>query len=409
MIKGIKFSNFKGRTKSYRLDRINIFAGPNGSGKSTVLEATRVALGGYISELGKLPSATMNLASGNEMSVEITDGVSTIRRTFTRDGSSTHQVIELDGEQVNAKSFVMPESMDFESEFINVSEFMGLTASKKTEYIMTLLDGEYIKHLADYESVRDSKLENEREIKRLTTLIQSVTGLKKVVNPSLENTFEEQEDAFLEDICDKLGKITPEVFRSFYADFRHKILFIRQSYRDAVYNEVLDRQRAEAELKKMELSAVISEQEKSMKAIIDRMIKGIESCREKMEKPFNVITRKAFGKSPYIEFTKNGKPNMSFGLVSSDGLRIPFETLSGGEKTILATALIASIQSMRFSKPKIGFFELAEADSESFRHVIDSISALGYEQAFIATCHATPETIGTCDVSDINFYNLEEK
>ena len=66
---------------------------------------------------------------------------------------------------------------------------------------------------------------------------------------------------------------------------------------------------------------------------------------------------------------------------------ISFDTLSGGEKTIMLAALVACIQKLKTGKVGIGLFELAEADSKSVKALLGAIEAIGYEQVVIASCH----------------------
>ena len=71
MITKVEASNLKGYSFSYKLEPLTIIAGPNFSGKTAVLEAIRLALLGYIPEVGKRDSATMELASERSLSVSL--------------------------------------------------------------------------------------------------------------------------------------------------------------------------------------------------------------------------------------------------------------------------------------------------------------------------------------------------
>jgi len=106
--------------------------------------------------------------------------------------------------------------------------------------------------------------------------------------------------------------------------------------------------------------------------------------------PFGVIVRAAFGCPSFLGLIgSNDKPCFDFGIVRNDK-EIGFDTLSGGEKTIMLTALVACIQIVKTGKPGIGLFELAEADDDSVLALINAVTIIGFDQVVFASCHGKP-------------------
>lgn len=85
----IQAKSLKSRSFSQGLKPFNIIAGPNDSGKTAIADAVRLALIGYLPELGKTNSATYTLASGAHMSVEafMANG-DTITREWVKKGKT---------------------------------------------------------------------------------------------------------------------------------------------------------------------------------------------------------------------------------------------------------------------------------------------------------------------------------
>ena len=67
----VEATNLKGRTFKYNLEPMNLIVGENFTGKTSIIDAIRLALIGYIPELGKLPRATWELSSGSEMEAKV--------------------------------------------------------------------------------------------------------------------------------------------------------------------------------------------------------------------------------------------------------------------------------------------------------------------------------------------------
>src|SRR6266496_5710010 len=65
----IEANNLKGKPFAYDLSPAVAIIGPNFAGKTRVIDAIRLALLGYLPELGKTNRATWGLASGSEMEI----------------------------------------------------------------------------------------------------------------------------------------------------------------------------------------------------------------------------------------------------------------------------------------------------------------------------------------------------
>lgn len=74
MLKSISTNNIKGRSAEIKLSALTLITGANMSGKSTILTALRLAVLGYLPELGKRPSDTAAIAGDQSrpFSVQVT-------------------------------------------------------------------------------------------------------------------------------------------------------------------------------------------------------------------------------------------------------------------------------------------------------------------------------------------------
>lgn len=115
---------------------------------------------------------------------------------------------------------------------------------------------------------------------------------------------------------------------------------------------------------------------------------SLESVTGAIRAPFDQAVKVAFGVEPFFRvLDSKGKPEVSFGIVR-DGREIGFDTLSGGERTVILAALIAAVQIAKGAKaPKLALIEMAEADHDRLRAVAAACDAMGFEQVLLATCH----------------------
>jgi hypothetical protein len=113
--------NLKGATFQHQLGPCVAIQGPNFSGKTAIFEAIRLAILGHIPEVGKLPKATWELASGDRMSVRVTfDNGGSITRVF-QEGKTP--IVSQD----EAELFDLP--------MLNDAHYFGLPDSERTNYV----------------------------------------------------------------------------------------------------------------------------------------------------------------------------------------------------------------------------------------------------------------------------------
>ena len=146
-------------------------------------------------------------------------------------------------------------------------------------------------------------------------------------------------------------------------------------------------QKSKSESERLELEKNLE----TIKAAIDS-VKAFRDTRlidatVSLADPFRTIVSAAFGCPSFLALlSENDKPCFRFGIVRNEQ-EIGFDTLSGGEKTIMLTALVACLQIIKTGTPGIGLFELAEADANSVKGLIDAAEKVGFEQIIIASCH----------------------
>lgn len=123
--------NFKGQTFSENLTDKTLFIGKNFKGKSARTDAIRLALLGFLPELGKENKATFALSSGAHMGVRVEfDTGDVIERTWTLKGNSI------------TKSEVVPEQFkDVDlAVMLNSDAYFSLSDQKRIEYVFGLVD-----------------------------------------------------------------------------------------------------------------------------------------------------------------------------------------------------------------------------------------------------------------------------
>jgi hypothetical protein len=111
------------------------------------------------------------------------------------------------------------------------------------------------------------------------------------------------------------------------------------------------------------------------------------SLTDKLVLPFQQAVSVAFNAVPFFRILDGkGKPEVDFGILRGKQ-EISFDTLSGGERTVILVALVAAIQIAKGGKPQLVMVEMAEADPIRTEAVMESIKTIGFEQAILATCN----------------------
>lgn len=131
----ISARGFKGRDAfSYDLRPINVLFGNNFRGKTRVMDAIRLALLGYLPELGNTNPATFGLASGPEMQVVAHfDNGLVITRTWSLSGNTVKKT-EIIPDEIRAMGDL--------SVMLNAEEYFGLSDRARVEYVFTKCAGQ---------------------------------------------------------------------------------------------------------------------------------------------------------------------------------------------------------------------------------------------------------------------------
>lgn len=128
----IAAKNFKGLSFIEALSPLTMFVGSNFRGKSARTDAIRLALLGYLPELGATNKATFSLASGAVMSVEATfdNGLSLFRKWSLKGNSVTCEE-SIPEEIKNAGQLAV---------MLNSDVYFSLSDQKRVEYVFGLVD-----------------------------------------------------------------------------------------------------------------------------------------------------------------------------------------------------------------------------------------------------------------------------
>lgn len=149
-------------------------------------------------------------------------------------------------------------------------------------------------------------------------------------------------------------------------------------------------QKSKSESERMELEKNLEDLKEALDSVKKIRDARLADATVSLASTFKTIVEAAFGCPSYLTLiSENDKPCFDFGIVIDDR-EIGFDTLSGGEKTILLTALVACIQIIKSGTPGIGLFELAEADADRVKGLIAAAKKIGFEQIIIASCHGQP-------------------
>jgi chromosome segregation ATPase len=184
--------------------------------------------------------------------------------------------------------------------------------------------------------------------------------------------------------------VSMEILRGKAEGLRLQVREADEAIRKFIAVQSVRNQKSKSESERLELEKSLD----TIKAALDS-VKAFRDTRlidatVSLAHPFGIIVNAAFGCPSFLALiSENDKPCFRFGIVRNDQ-EIGFDTLSGGEKTIMLTALVACLQIIRTGTPGIGLFELAEADANSVKGLIDAAEKVGFEQIIIASCHGQP-------------------
>lgn len=168
-LKTITGRNLKGQSFTHELRAINLIVGDNAVGKTARMDAIRLALMGYLPELGKTNDATYQLASGPKMVVEgETDAGSCFGRSWEAKGKS---ITAGEAGQIPATPPVL----------LDPTIYLSKSENERVKYIFGLMD------------LTGSEFTGEK-------IIQDVSGLKsgladKTVETELNKLLAELDDS----------------------------------------------------------------------------------------------------------------------------------------------------------------------------------------------------------------------
>lgn len=118
----VEAENLKGRSFAYDLSPEVAIVGENFTGKTSIIDAIRLALMGYLPELGKLPKATAQLASGPMEA----------RVTFENNTFASINVVE--GKVLRSE----PPPWVGEIPLLNAAAYFGMTERERNEYVFRI-------------------------------------------------------------------------------------------------------------------------------------------------------------------------------------------------------------------------------------------------------------------------------
>lgn len=146
-------------------------------------------------------------------------------------------------------------------------------------------------------------------------------------------------------------------------------------------------QKSKSESERLDLEKDLENIKAAMDSVKVNRDTRLADASVQLAAPFKTMIEATSSRPSFLSLIgDNDKPCFNFGVVKNNK-EIGFDTLSGGEKTVLLAALVACIQIVKTGRPGIGLFELAEADANSTAAVVKAADAIGFEQIIIASCH----------------------
>jgi DNA repair exonuclease SbcCD ATPase subunit len=148
-------------------------------------------------------------------------------------------------------------------------------------------------------------------------------------------------------------------------------------------------QKSKSETERMQLENDLENVKAALESVKNLRDSRLSDATVSLATPFRAIVSAAFGCPSFIALmSANDKPCFDFGLVRNNK-EISYDTLSGGEKTIMLSALVACIQIIKTGRAGVGLFELAEADEKSVEGLVRAAEIVEFEQIVIASCHGS--------------------
>ncbi|MBF0410950.1 MAG: AAA family ATPase [Candidatus Riflebacteria bacterium] len=144
--------------------------------------------------------------------------------------------------------------------------------------------------------------------------------------------------------------------------------------------------KSESEKERMILENDLNSIEEAIKRVKSIRDEKLTSITKGLRKSFDIMVFEAFKKNAFLRLVNNEKPCFEFGFIRNNK-EISFDTLSGGERSVMMAALVSCLQIVKSKKIGVGLFELAEADSSSFQGLIKGANEIGFEQVIVASCH----------------------
>lgn len=175
----IAAENFKGQTFSEPLAAAQLFVGSNFRGKTARTDAIRLALVGYLPELGKTNKDTFALSSGRTMAVEAT----------FEDGTVLARRWTLKGDSIKSESAIPPafeKSERFEV-MMDASKYFGLSDRARVEYVFGLVNLGQLWTVHGIERRLLEKIEDKDGVAALIADFPQTATVQAMVEAAIEN------------------------------------------------------------------------------------------------------------------------------------------------------------------------------------------------------------------------------
>jgi hypothetical protein len=178
----VEAENLKGRSFAYDLSPQVAIVGDNFSGKTSIIDAIRLALIGYIPELGKLPKATAQLASDQYMAVSLSFDQGECTQLIVKDGRVTR---------------FQEKGLD-EIPLLNAAAYLGMRDRERYQYVFGIAKtpNEFTPASieAELEQISFEDAPSEELVRAKAAVIKTVANHLRTVTPfqqALSDTIEE--------------------------------------------------------------------------------------------------------------------------------------------------------------------------------------------------------------------------